>query len=71
MTWREKYRPQIAQIIAENKGKTVKELKKILHDANPGTYGWHKKTWANEYMIQLGLSKRKKPLPEIDQSKLF
>ena len=59
-TWRQYYAPQIAAIIKSNEGKSVKELKKILCDANPGMYGHHKKTWANEYMIQLGLSKKKK-----------
>ncbi len=65
-TWRQYYAPLIAAKIKEMKaeGKTVKEMKKILCDANPGTYGHHKKTWANEYMIQLGLSKRKKAAPD-------
>lgn len=58
-TFRQIYAPQIAQIIADNKGKSIKELKKILQDANPGYYGHHVKTWANEYMIQLGLSRPK------------
>lgn len=59
MTWRQTYKPRIAAIIKANEGKSVKELKKILQEANPGQYGWMRKTWANEYMIQLGLSKRK------------
>lgn len=58
-TWRQYFAPQIAKIIADNKDKSIKELKKILCEANPGQYGHHKKTWANEYMIQLGLSKKK------------
>lgn len=58
-TYRQIYAPQIAKIIADNKGKSIKELKKILQDANPGMYGHHIKTWANEYMIQLGLSRPK------------
>ena len=58
-TWRQYYAPQIAQIIKDNEGKSVKELKKILCAANPGEYGHMKKTWANEYMRQLGLSKTK------------
>ena len=73
-TWRQYYAPIIAKIIEDNKGKTVKELKKILCDANPGTYGHHKKTWANEYMIQLGLSKRKRShsgIENTNQSQLF
>jgi hypothetical protein len=58
-TFRQKYAPIIAKIIEDNKEKPIKELKKILCNANPGTYGHHKKTWANEYMRQLGLSKKK------------
>jgi hypothetical protein len=58
-TWRQIYAPMIAQIIKENDGKSVNELKKILQAANPGQYKHMKKTWANEYMIQLGLSKNK------------
>lgn len=59
ITWRQYYAPQIAKIIADNTGKPIKEIKKILCDANPGPYGHMKKTWANEYMRQLGLSKKK------------
>ena len=58
-TWRQIYAPRIAKIIEENKDKPPKELKKILSNANPGYYGHHRKTWANEYMKQLGLSKKK------------
>jgi len=35
-----------------------------------GQYGHHKKTWANEYMRQLGLSK-KSPVVVKEQQKLF
>lgn len=69
-TWRQYYAPRIAQIIADNKGKTIPELKRILQDANPGQYGHHKKTWANEYMRQLGLSKKSPKVPK-EQTKLF
>lgn len=71
-TWRQYYAPKIAQIIKENEGKSIKELKKILKEANPGQYGHMKKTWANEYMIQLGLSGRKKADPDTkEHPKLF
>jgi hypothetical protein len=59
-TWRQNYAPRIAAIIKENEGKPIKEIKKILCDANPGQYGHMRKTWANEYMLQLGLSKKKR-----------
>jgi len=71
-TWRQCYAPRIAAIIKENEGKTVKELKKILCDANPGQYGHMRKMWSNEYMIQLGLSKRGgKKIDNPNQNKLF
>lgn len=71
-TWRQVYAPRISEIIKKNEGKTTKELKKILCEANPGQYGHMKKTWANEYMIQLGLSRKKKGYKDDkNQSKLF
>jgi hypothetical protein len=71
-TWRQSYAPRIAEIIKENEGKSLKELKKILCDANPGQYGHHKKTWASEYMRQLGLSKKKNDHNATEQqTKLF
>jgi len=69
-TWRQYYAPRIAQIIKDNKGKSIAELKRILCDANPGQYGHHKKTWANEYMRQLGLNK-KPPTIVKEQTRLF
>lgn len=73
-TWRQHYAPKIAAKIAEMKaeGKAVKEMKKILCDMNPGRYGHMRKTWANEYMIQLGLSRGKKyKKPDENQQHLF
>ena len=72
ITWRQLYAPRIAEIIKENEGKPLKELKKILCDANPGQYGHMRKTWSNEYMKQLGLSRVKKEVEGIkQQTKLF
>ena len=71
MTWRQIYAPRIAKIIKQNEGKSLKELKKILQDANPGYYGHHRKTWANEYMIQLGLSKKKGKTETKNQTTLW
>jgi len=74
ITWRQAYAPRIAKIIEDNKDKSVKELKKILQEANPGQYGHMRKTWANEYMIRLGLSRKKKSgyhLPDKQQTNLF
>ena len=58
-TWRQYYAPIIAGLIKVHEGRSIKELKKILCDANIGMYGHHKKTWTKEYMWQLGLSKKK------------
>jgi len=71
-TWRQVYAPKIAEIIKQNEGKPLKELKKILSEANPGQYGHMKKVWANEYMIQLGLSRKNKVAKDVkNQTKLF
>ena len=75
-TWRQFYAPRIAAMISAMKaeGKTIKEMKKILSEANPGQYGHMRKTWANESWIQLGLSRRKRTgyqKPDADQQKLF
>lgn len=69
-TRRQYYAPKIAAKISEMKaeGKTVEEMKKILCDMNPGQYGHMRKTWANEYMIQLGLSKRNKSFIQEDKN---
>lgn len=71
-TWRQCYAPRIAAIIKEHRDKPLPELKRILQDANPGQYGHMKKVWANEYIIQLGLSHRNK-VEKINKSqgKLF
>lgn len=61
MTWRKHYAPKIAEMIKENEGKTVKEIKKILSTSNPGQYGHMKKIWSDESLKQLGLKKRKQP----------
>lgn len=58
-TWREHYAPKIAEIIKENAGKDVKEIRRILYRANPGQYGHMRKIWSDESLKQLGLKKRK------------
>ena len=59
MTWRERYRPWIIEVIKNNPTLSVKELKKLLHELNPGQYKHMQRIWANESMRQLGLSKKK------------
>lgn len=72
-TWRQVYSPKIAEMISmmKSEGRSVKEMKKILCDANPGEYGHMKKTWASEYMRQLGLSKRKGKSQDAGTQTLF
>lgn len=61
MTWREDCRPIIAKVLADNKGKTEKEIKKALQNAYPyGERARHPyKTWCDEINIQRGLKKQK------------
>lgn len=69
-TWRQVYAPRIAAIIKENPDLDIKQLKSLLSKSNPGQYGHMKKTWANEYMRQLGLSKKRSNYSS-DQTELF
>lgn len=61
MTWREDCRPIIAKVLADNKGKTEKELKKLLQNAYPyGERARHPyKIWCDEIKCQRGLKKSK------------
>jgi hypothetical protein len=52
-TWREVYTSRIYKMIMDNKDKPIKDIKKLLREANPGQYGHMKKIWGNEYMRQL------------------
>lgn len=71
-TYRQIIAPKIHLIIKENKGATIKELKAVLRQNKPLSYAYHRKVWANEYMRQLGLSKKKKHRVELyNQLKLF
>lgn len=73
-TWRQYYSTRIAEIIKKHEGKSIPELKKILQGANPGQYRHMQRAWANEYMIQLGLSRKKGGgyhKPDSNQQKMF
>jgi len=61
MTWREHARPIIAKVLADNKDKTEKEIKKSLQNAYPyGERARHPyKIWCDEIKIQRGLKKSK------------
>lgn len=72
-TWREYYQPQIAAIIKENEGKSVKEIRRVLYKANPGQYTHMKRIWSDESLKQLGLKKRtsSKQVINLKQLKIF
>jgi hypothetical protein len=74
-SWRDIARPIIAQVLADNKGKTEQEIRKALKEAYP--FGMRKmhpyKIWCDEIKVQL--KKRRfgahiKPVPK-EQMKLF
>lgn len=72
-TWREHASPIISKIIADNKGKTPKEIKKALFDAYP--YGerarYPYKIWCDEIKVQMKTKvSNLKPQPE-NQIDLF
>lgn len=61
MNWREKARPIIARILAENAGLSERELRKVLREKFPwGPRQYHPyKTWLDEINVQLGKKKPK------------
>jgi hypothetical protein len=60
MTWRDKFRPIVARVIAENGGADAKALKAALRDAYPceERMGWTYKVWLDEIALQTGRRKR-------------
>lgn len=58
--WRERAAPIIAKVIAENKGKDLKEIRKALFYAYPfGERQYHPyKIWLDECAKQLGTKKK-------------
>lgn len=61
MTWREHCRPIIAKVLADNKDKTEKEIRKALRNAYPyGERAMHPyKVWCDEIKKQRGQSTKK------------
>jgi hypothetical protein len=59
-SWRSYAAPIIAKVIAENKGKDLKVIRKALHNAYPfGEREYHPyKIWLDECAKQLGTKKR-------------
>lgn len=75
MSWRDTSREIISKVLAENKGKDEKAIKKALKDAYPfGQRQYHPyKVWLDEIQIQTGKRRFgvKKESVNKDQSKLF
>lgn len=60
--WRDRFKPLIAQVLAENAGKPEGELRQALRDAfpqGPRKY-WPYKVWLSEIQYQRGLKKDKR-----------
>ena len=73
MTWREHCRPIIAKVLADNKGKSEKEIKKELQESYP--FGERKhhpyKIWCDEIKRQKGIKPQTKDFIDINQTKLL
>lgn len=73
MTWREHARPIIAKVLADNKDKSEKEIRKALRDAYPyGERARHPyKIWCDEIKVQRGLKKNNNKDIDPNQIKLL
>jgi hypothetical protein len=73
LTWREDCAPLIAQVIRENEGKPLPEIKAALRDAYPyGQRSLHPyKIWRDEIKRQLGQKKSKSGTVNDNQLNLF
>lgn len=73
-TWRDHFRPIIAQVIEAHAGQPVRSVRTALRKAFPaGPRQYHPyKVWLDECRIQLGLrSRERKAKPAIGQTELF
>lgn len=75
-SWRDRCRPIIARVLAENQGKSEKEIRKALKDAYPFyEREYHPyKIWLDEIKVQMGkrkFGKGKRQPDNPDQQKLF
>jgi len=61
MSWRDRARPVIAEVLKETQGQSEKEIRKALRDAYPfGPMQYHPyKIWLDEIKAQRGLKKAK------------
>lgn len=73
VTWREKCSPIIYQVIKDNPGKSVEELKKLSSVEYPfGARKYHPyKIWLDEVKRQLGLKRNKREHIDKNQLNLF
>jgi len=73
MTWREHARPIIAKVLADNEGKTEKEIRRALRDAYPyGERSMHPyKIWCDEIKVQRGQKVFKGKQDNPNQQSLF
>lgn len=73
MTWREHARPIIAKVLADNKGKTDKEIRVALRDAYPyGERAMHPyKIWCDEIKVQRNQKKNHNQVFDVNQVDLF
>lgn len=78
--WRDACRPIITKVIADNKGKPEKEIRKALYNAYPfgerAMYPY--KVWLSEIAVQLGtrrtywhLGRKKNKVDNKDQIEMF
>lgn len=63
MSWRDRARPIIAQVLKDTRGQTDKEIRKALRDAYPfGERRFHPyKMWCSEVRRQTGREAAKSP----------
>ncbi len=73
MTWREHARPIIAKVLADNKGKTDKEIRVALRDAYPySERAMHPyKIWCDEIKVQRNQKKNHNQVFDVNQVDLF
>lgn len=75
MTWRDKARPIIEEVLSRCKGKPEKEIKKALREAYPwgprNNYPY--KVWLDECKVQMGKKKvrQKKHKPDEDRRQMM
>lgn len=57
MTWRDKFRPIIARVLAEHEGQPMRVTRRALRAAYPCDeyMGFCRKAWLSEIRVQLGL----------------